>query len=304
MEPMIKLMHLQRLFCLAATLFVLGCASALPPLPPPQAQPPLPDLAAQRERFANTAYTIVPEDVLKIIVFEHPDLSLEVPVTEEGNFAYPLLGNVQAAGLTVQELEKQITRRLAKNYLVDPQVTVMLAKYRNRQIYVLGAVGAPGLYPLRHDATLLELLSQAGGPVTGAAGWYAMVVRGAGLRSHAQGNMNNGRAEQDVIRVDLEKLFTGETVQPVQLESGDTIYVPKAPVFYVMGQVRQPGRYPLEREMTITKAIILSGGFNQFAAKHHLKVRRIIEGKPQEFRVEMHNLLQDGDVLIVPESAF
>lgn len=98
--------------------------------------------------------------------------------------------------------------------------------------------------------------------------------------------------------------MAGESAAPVLLASGDTLYVPPRGHFFVTGEVARPGRYPLERDMTVLQGVILAGGFTRFAAKKGLRVRRLIEGQPQEFRARLHDFLADGDVLIVPQSVF
>jgi polysaccharide export outer membrane protein len=261
------------------------------------------ELVQQRPpSLASPAYTINPEDVLRIMVQEHADLSLEVSVAPDGTFAYPFLGKVQAAGLTVPQLEGQMTQRLANGYLVDPQLAVTVAQYRNRHVYLLGAVRAPGVYPLRHSATLVELLSQAGGP-TPEAGWYALVVRATDGQNGAARSPSGAPGRSVVMHIDLEKLMVGQVVEDIGIESGDTIYVPNA-FFFVAGEVQRPGRYPLERHTTVQKALVLAGGFGRFAARKRLLVKRLIDGQPQEFQVSMDDLLQAEDVLVVPESAF
>jgi polysaccharide export outer membrane protein len=286
----------------ATAVFLVGCA-VLPPLPQPTPPVPPTELVQQHQPpLASPAYTISPEDVLRIMVQEHADLSLEVAVAPDGTFAYPFLGKVQAAGLTVPQLEGQMIQRLANGYLVDPQLTVTVAQYRNRHVYLLGAVRAPGVYPLRHNATLVELLSQAGGP-TPEAGWYALVVRATEGQNGAARSPNGEQGRSVVMHIDLEKLMVGQAVEAAGIESGDTIYVPSA-FFFVSGEVQRPGRYPLERHTTVQKAVVLAGGFGRFAAKKRLLIKRFIDGQPQEFQVNMDDLLQAEDVLVVPESAF
>jgi protein involved in polysaccharide export with SLBB domain len=112
------------------------------------------------------------------------------------------------------------------------------------------------------------------------------------------------KQDQNVVAIDLEKLLAGEIRQPMQVSSNDTIYVPKRAYVFVTGQVQNPGRYLLERDITARKAIILAGGLTQFAAKSRLQVRRIVNGEPRDFRADMDDPLQAEDVLIVPESVF
>jgi polysaccharide export outer membrane protein len=151
------------------------------------------------------------------MVHEHPDLSLEVAVSPDGTLPYPFLGKVPAAGLTVSQLEEQMAQRLANGYLVDPQLTITVVRYRNRHVYVLGSVRTPGLYPLQHNATLVEILSQAGGP-TPEAGWYAVVVRATAGQNGAAPSPASEPKQSAVMHIDLEKLMVGQVAQPVGIE--------------------------------------------------------------------------------------
>jgi polysaccharide export outer membrane protein len=284
-------------------LFLAGCGTTLPPLPPPTAQSEISEVSIQRQQLTDSAYTLGPEDILRITVYDHPDLSQEVTITPDGSFSYPLLGKFQASGLTVQELEQQLTRRLADGYLVKPQLTAAITHYRNRHVYVLGAVRNPGVYPLPYSATLLELISQAGGVVP-EAGWHVLLVRAT---EGANGNSSTAPTGQEnavALHVDLEKLLAGQLPRSVSIASGDTIYVPPGGYFFVSGQVAHPGRYRLERGMTVEKAVVLAGGFTRFASQNRLRVKRVVAGQQGEFQAQPDDHLAVEDVLIVPESIF
>jgi polysaccharide export outer membrane protein len=211
---------------------------------------------------------------------------------------------MQASGLTVQELEQQLTRRLADGYLVKPQLMVAVTHYRNRHVYVLGSVRNPGVYPLPYNATLLELISQAGGVVP-EAGWDVLLVRAT--EEGANGNKSMASAGQEnavALHLDLEKLLAGQLPRSISIASGDTIYVPPGGYFFVSGQVARPGRYRLERGMTVEKAVVLAGGFTKFAGQSRLRVKRVIAGQHEEFQAQPDDRLAVEDVLIVPESIF
>jgi polysaccharide export outer membrane protein len=233
------------------------------------------------------AHVIGPEDVITIAVYGHQDLSQQVVVAADGVFTYPLLGEVRAVGLTARQLEAQLSTKLAE-YVVKPQVAVTVTKFQSQHAYVVGEVLKPGPLELPHATTLVELLTRAGGP-TPNAGWEVIVVK-----SVAAGGAK--------IPVDLEQLMAGQIVQPIPIQGGDTVYVPAAAYFYVSGEVLKPGRYRLERNTTVAKALIMAGGPSRFAAQKRLTVRRLIAGQPQDFHADMADLLQPEDVLIVPES--
>lgn len=294
-------------------IFLAGCStSTLPPLPPPVLPVPLHGMPDQPPKDKNivSTYTIGPEDVLKIQLYEHQDLTQTVTVTPEGSFTYPLLGRIQAVGLSVQQLEELMGKRLADGYVLDPQLSISVEKYRNRHVYVLGAVHKPGVYPLEYGATLTELLSQAGGPLLSArdsgwrdAAWYVQVVRVVAEHNGARPGTTRNLFSPTAVLVELDKLVAGQVTPPIRLESGDTIYVPERPYFYISGEVVKPGQYPLERGLTVHQAVSKAGGFSKFASKH-LWVKRVVDGQTKAFRAEMDDRLQADDVLVVPESIF
>ena len=277
---------------LVSVILIAGCGTTGPVgdvLPPPQ-----PAAASDSElnlppRPQAPLAALGPEDKLRIRVFEHDDLSQEVSLASDGGFAFPLIGKVQAAGMTVEQLEQHLKKTLGKDYLVNPQVSVTLLESRNRHVYVLGAVGAPGVYPLRYNATVLELLTQAGG-VKDTAAWYVWYVP-AGEKTAARGT-----------KIDLQKLLSGEIRPTMQLQNGDTIHVPPGAFVYVTGEVQRPGRYPLARNTTVDRAVILAGGFTKFAAKKRIRVRRMVNGEQKEYWARSSDELQNEDVVIVPES--
>ncbi len=278
-------------------MLIVGCGTTgnnvVDVLPPPQNSvasdsnpklPPRPDAPPS---------TLGPEDKLRITVYEHEDLSQEVTLASDGGFAFPLIGKVQASGMTVEQLEQHLKKELGKDYIVDPQLSVTMLESRNRHVFVLGAVGSPGVYPLKHNASMLELLTQAGGVVDDAS-WYAWYVPA----SNTSGSNGQARGTQ----IDLEKLLSGEIRQPIRVRNGDTIHVPRGDFVYVTGEVQKPGRYPLKRNTTVDRAIILAGGFTRFASKKRIRVRRIIDGEQKEYRARSSDALQHEDVIIVPES--
>jgi polysaccharide export outer membrane protein len=295
----------RRLVCYtAAALFFAGCASALlPPLPPAPEQSDLSEAVGQRQRLTESVYTLGPEDIIHITVYDHPDLSQDVTIAADGTFTYPFLGKFQAAGLTVQALEQQLTRRLADGYLVNPQLMVTLTQYRSQRIYVLGAVRTPGVYPLQHNATVVELLSQAGGVTPEAEGYILLMPAAEGSKSGAAATQT-GQENSTALRISLDKLLTGQLPQPIPMASGDTIYVPLGGYFFVSGEVENPGRYRLERGMTVHKAITLAGGFSKFADRKRFRVKRTIDGESREYQAQLDDRLQTEDVLIINESIF
>jgi polysaccharide export outer membrane protein len=276
---------------------LLGGCSSLPTLPPVAELPSLPESTPQQ---TPPAYTIGAKDILSITVYDHQDLTKRVEVAADGSFSYPLVGEIQAAKLSARQLEKRLAEALSE-YIVAPQVSVTVEQIQSQQVRVVGEVKAPGIYALRPASTLLEIVGDARGP-TIDAGLEVIVVR-----AYTQENDQRDGGGQDGTRsfhVDLGKLLAGDMTQNIQIYSGDTVYVPTAGFFYVLGEVTRPGRYKLEHDTTIAKAISVAGGQTRFAALNRMKIQRLVEGQRQEFRVQMTDTLQANDVLIIPESFF
>jgi polysaccharide export outer membrane protein len=221
---------------------VAGCTSSLPPLPPPAAPPSVPEPMQPSGPSTNAEYTLGPGDVLRITIYGQGDLPPEVVLSSDGSFTYPFIGHVRAAGLTVSQLTDAMARRLAEGYLVHPQLTIAVTQYSSQPVYVLGAVKSPGVQTLKRNTTLLELISAAGGPTPEAG---AEVIIAHAQKQDEARNTGSRKSNTEAVRVNLEKLLAGEVPQRLEVERGDTIYIPKGVFFFISGEVQKPGRYPL-----------------------------------------------------------
>src|SRR2546428_6962080 len=195
--------------CLGLALSLGGCAS-LAPLPAPAERPPLSGMGEEQRQIPTTGFTLGPGDVLRVSVYDNPDLSQEVTIEADGAFSYPLIGRVQAAGLPVRQLESLLAKRFAEGYLVSPQVGVTVTQHKSQQVYVMGAVSKPGPYALQRQTTLLEALSTAGGP-TPEAGFEVVLTHATEKQALPSGTSKvsataNG---QSAMRVSLEQLMAG-----------------------------------------------------------------------------------------------
>ena len=149
-------------------------------------------------------YVIGPEDILTIQVWDQPDLEREVQVSREGDFTYPFIGKVHAAGLTVRELEREIARRLADGYIVNPQVTVTVKEPKVEYFYVFGEVKKPGKYEMERGETItvLKAISIAGGVTEKAAINKTRIVREKdGVRMKIKAKLTDPVLPEDVIIV-------------------------------------------------------------------------------------------------------
>jgi polysaccharide export outer membrane protein len=245
-------------------------------------------------------YRIGPEDVLKIAVYGHPDLTQTVAVQADGTFVFPLLGRVPAQDLAPQELELRLADLLGREFIRDPQVSVTVQQYRSKVVFVVGEVTRPGLYPLVGTRRLVEVLAKAG-PLTAGAGTEVVVVRSRSgearpvLPSEVGGEAAAGHAE--VIRVDIRAIEGGDLGQNVALLPRDTVFVPAAPKVFVSGRVPDPGGYAFPPGTTVRQAIGLAGGSVKSAAR--TRVLREVGGRAREVEMGLDDLVQAGDTIVV-----
>ena len=234
-----------------------------------------------------------PGDVLRISVYGSPDLSLETRVSEAGKISFPLIGEVAVDQLSVQQVEKKITALLVSGgFLRDPQVTIIVTSVQSQQISVLGQVNRPGRYPLEGKRTLTDILALAGG-ANGDGGDQVILI-----------HKREGRLVRDVI--DLVQMMKSGNVENNPLLAGnDIVYVERAPRFYVVGEVNRPSVYRLERNMTVLQALSVAGGISQRGTERGLRIkRRDADGKLQEIKGKVDDLIQADDVVWVQESLF
>jgi polysaccharide export outer membrane protein len=254
---------------------------------------------------AGNDYRIGPKDVLKVTVWGHDDLSRSVSVSTDGTVIFPLVGEVRAAGLTASQLEERLRALLGRDYLVDPQVSVAVQEYRSQRVFVFGEVVRPGIYMLSGQSTLLDILSQAGGP-SATAGREVVVVR----LPRSEGPAVPGAAGSETFRVSLRKLLAGGPTENLAIQDGDSVYVPKATAFFVLGEVLRQGSYVIDKDTSALEAITLAGGFTDRAAPAGARIlRKMPDGSQQTIDVNLSGsdprareiLLAEGDTLIVPK---
>lgn len=146
-------------------------------------------------------YSIGPEDILSIVVWDHEDLTRKVQVSRDGKFSYPLIGDIHANGLSVSQLEKEITDKLSGRYIIAPQVTITVEEY-HRFFYIFGEVKKPGRYPLQMGTTVLKAISIAEGATVKAAINKTKIVREeGGLRKEIKAKISDIIKPEDTIIV-------------------------------------------------------------------------------------------------------
>jgi polysaccharide export outer membrane protein len=255
-----------------------------------------------RRRFAESRstaperdddYRLGADDRIQISVNGDPKLTQQLVIGPDGRVSLPLVGDVALGGLTVREAAENVTELLARDYLVDPKVDLQITEYKSRWVMVIGEVGKPGRVALRGAATLKDALSDADGLSMGA-GDDIVISRDA-----PQGG---GKIQIPVDR----RAFEHAEVNP-PLKSGDIVSVPPRPYVYVQGEVRSSNKVPLERGMTLMKAISIVGGLTEWASEKGIQI--ISEGSTGEKRLfnlkDIRDLrvpdppLKGGDVIYV-----
>lgn len=163
---------------------------------------------------AAQSYRIGIGDLLRIEVYDEDDLTKEVRVLTDGFISFPLLGQILAAGVTVAELQTEITRKLAEKYLVNPQVTVFVKEFSH--VFITGEVKKPGAFPIYGKMTVFELVTLAGGLTEVANPSKVKVVR-------------RTPGGDETYEVDLDRLTKkGDISADRELQSNDRVIVPRS----------------------------------------------------------------------------
>ena len=269
-------------FVLATSFLLLSAMTSVPAQVPAQVAPP------------NADYRLGPGDAIGVQVFQSPDLSVDARVSENGVISYPLVGSVQLGGLSIAEAEKKIADALRSGgYVRSPQVNIILRQVRGNQVAVLGQVNRPGRFPLEtFNTRVSDMLAAAGGVTPG--GDDVLILTG----------QRQGQTFRRVI--DIPGLFLNQKPEEdVVLAGGDTLYVNKAPVFYIYGQAQRPGPYRIERGMTVMQALAQGGGPTARGSQNRLMLhRRDAAGKVIETVPQLTDTVRAEDVIYVRESIF
>ncbi len=263
-------------------------------------------------------YVIGSGDLLRIEVFDVQELSREVRVGESGYISLPLLPvRVRASGLTSFQLEEKLAELLQVNGLVaHPQVSVMVKEQRSHPITVIGAVQHPLVYQAVRQATLLEVLSEAGG-IAPDAGNRVIITRAAQEPAAGAAAGSEASPPQTIIIQLTDLLDSGDGRFNIPLLPGDVVSVPRAGVVYVVGAVDHPGGFVMQNDreqMTALKVLALAGGLKGSAKPHQAVIvrRNGPGGKAEEVPVDLTKvlarktedvLLLPSDILFVPDSA-
>jgi polysaccharide export outer membrane protein len=240
-------------------------------------------------------YALGAGDILRISVYQNPDMNLETRVSENGTISFPLLGTVKLAGMSVPQAEKTITDGLKNgNFIRQPQVSILLVQIRSNQASVLGMVNRPGRYPIEvAGLRLSDLIAIAGGISSSGSD----IVTLTGLRK--------GQVMRQ--QIDIPALLTSpDPSQNPIIQNGDTVYVDRMPIVYIYGEVQRPGTMRLERGMTVMQALATGGGLTVRGTDKGIKLHRRTSptGPIEVLEPAMADAVKDGDVIYVRQSLF
>jgi polysaccharide export outer membrane protein len=235
-----------------------------------------------------------PGDSIRITVFQNPNLTTEARISARGLIWFPLIGDVEMAGLTQAEAVATISEKLKKGrFLVDPQVSISVLQVRSRQVSVIGQVQRPGRYALEEGtARLTDILALAGG-VTPDGHNVVSIIGGS-----------EGEASRRDI--DLSRLYQNSNpAGNIELQGGETVIVERAPVFYIYGQVQRAGAYRLAEKLNVMQAVSLAGGVAPRGTERGIRIHRQADtGGVEDIGATLSDSVHANDVIRVPERLF
>lgn len=256
---------------------------------------------------AQENYRLGPEDEIEIKVWDHEDLKRTVRVGLDGHISFPFCGEINAKGLTILELKKELEHRLGAGYIVDPHVSINVTDVKSQKFFVVGKVQKPGTYPLTKPITVTEAISIAGGlPQEGdkqLKGGIAYLVRPRPGEKPTGPRAPTPGGGGETFTISLESAFAGDPKHNLEIKNGDTLNVPNLN-FYITGEVKKPGRYPYDDRMTVLMAVTTAEGFSDKASARSTYIMRDKAGNKEKIPVKMQDPIQPGDTIVVPESFF
>jgi polysaccharide export outer membrane protein len=239
-------------------------------------------------------------DLVEMSVFDTPELSGKLRVSNTGDIILPLVGSIHVAGMKAGDVQNLIRQKFMDGgFLKDPQVTVFVAEYATQGVSILGEVKTPGIYPAFGAHNLMDYISLAGG-LTPLAGTNITVTRAG--------------HPDDPEHVKISASSAPKPLNNPEVLPGDSIFVEKTGLVYVIGEVARPGGFPMDHDnhLTILQAIALAQGTTYTAAKGSTKIIRTTPQGHEEIPVDLKKILaskaidaslQDNDILFVPSSA-
>ncbi|MCC7417761.1 MAG: polysaccharide biosynthesis/export family protein [Acidobacteria bacterium] len=272
-------------------------APAAPPTRPDVAAPA--GLQAAPPQAEQASYIIGPQDSLTISVLGEDDISGKYRVDEGGGIAFPYVGRVQAAGLTIADFQARLEALLEAGYIRHPQIRVDIDQYKSQQVFVMGEVRSPGKITLTGTTmTLLEALAQAGSLTPSASNDVTVIHP---TRRTTAGVPSESDMEGERIHVNMKDLVA---VNSVLLRDGDIITVAKAQQFYIQGYVRNAGSFILDGSLTLEQAVALAGGLTDRGTFRGAAASRLVDGKLTDVKLDRTDKVLPGDTVTIKQRLF
>lgn len=251
-------------------------------------------------------YIVGPQDRLNITVFGEPTLTnIGVDIDSEGVFEFPHIGRVKAAGLTVRQIEQEVTRLLSppQGFFRNPLVTVQIERYRAQVVWVTGQVRSAGAVPMQGSISVMEAIAKAGSQLPDAGPYVEIYRQPAGVPPTGPATPVPGKTAKPPERVSMADITSGRA-QQIMLNPNDTVNVPKAQLAYILDNVRSPGPIVLDGDIDLQKALVLAGGITERGAKGRITILRTENGVQRKFKAKMTDLIKPGDIITVPRKFF
>lgn len=230
-------------------------------------------------------YVLGADDTIQVVVYGQPEAGISTRIKADGTVVMPLIGTVQAAGLTNIGLAKLITSKLTDGgFLKSPVVNVEIGAYVSKSVNVAGRVGAPAIVPLDRPYHVLDVLLKAGWIAPTGANYVYL--------------RRPGSAE---IKLNVQDLVRGGSDANPLLRDGDTLFVPDLDQFYIYGPIAHPGTFPILPAMTVRQALALAGGVTQIGKSDKVG---LIRGDAKEVDADLSTIVQKNDVIVVKERLF
>lgn len=283
---------------LIASAFFLAAAAASAQQPAPVGTPPAGNAQIQAqtqparppagqtkaEKDLAAGYVLGPDDVVEITVLGQPEFTTRARIKANGTIQLPFIGEQKVEGETALTLAPKLAEKLRTGgYYAKPVVNVEVSGFASRYVTLLGAVGSTGLQPVDREYRLSEIIARAGGIRPDGADYVTL--------TRANGEQHN---------YDFEKLASGGPEDDPLVHPGDKIYVPEADLYYIYGQINQPGQFPIKGDMTVRNVIARSGGVTPSGSVKRIKLFR----NGEEQKVDLDMKVKAGDVFTVGERLF
>jgi len=265
---------------------------------------------------AQPDYVLGPGDQITVRVANLEEIApTPVMIDMSGYVRLPMAGRIKVSGLTVAQVEAEVTTRL-KQYVKRPDVSVSVTEFHSQPVSVIGSVRTPGVHQVQGRKTLVEMLSLAGG-LDATAGTTLRITRRLEFgKIPLAGASDDATGKFSVAQVSLKSIMEAKNPEEnIQVQPYDVISVPRADTVYVIGQVPKSGGFVLnDREkMTVLQALAMAGGLDRTARPRDARIlRRSAEGAERtEISVDLKKILenktpdvamQSDDILFVPNS--